>query len=204
MLKDNEVLPTAVTESRTQKEEDDGRLCNEEPDPYHYQADTESEFIHHYLVNNESRSNKLNQDFVQVFDFPRVYTDHSTWDPNGQIPRLQQPVNCVRKKYHRSEFAIYSEVTGISRHWVMNSKGTGYHFNFVMSQNGTSLQVWFNNPDEKKTESLYNKLRKLVNKERYLMVNKPFPCALENTHKYGIGISSGTALRMFDIIRKPV
>ena len=113
-------------------------------------------------------------------------------------------MNCVRKKYHRSEFAIYSEVTGISRHWVMNSKGTGYHFNFVMSQNGTSLQVWFNNPDEKKTESLYNKLRKLVNKERYLMVNKPFPCALENTHKYGIGISSGTALRMFDIIRKPV
>ena len=55
-------------------------------------------------------------------------------------------------------------------------------------------------PDQKKTESLYNKLRKLVNKEIYLMVNKPFPCALENTHKYGIGISSGTALRMFDII----
>ena len=60
-----------------------------------------------------------------------------------------------------------------------------------MTRNGTSLQVWFN----KKT--LYNKLCKQLNKEKDLMVhnntvNKSFPSALDDTHKYGIGISSGT------------
>ena len=35
-------------------------------------------------------------------------------------------------------------------------------------------------------------------------VGKPFPSALEDTHKYGIGINSGTALRVFGVIRQPV
>ena len=92
-----------------------GRSRNDEPDPYHDSADTEPDFIDQHFINKKSRSNKLNEDFVRVFNFPWVYTDWRTWDPQGPIPCLLQPVNCVRKKYHCSEFAVNDKVTAISR-----------------------------------------------------------------------------------------
>ena len=79
----------------------------------------------------------------------------------------------------------------------------------MLTRSGTTLQVWYNNPDQKKTESLYKKVQKLVNSDTYLMIDqyivgKPFPSTLDDTHKYGIGINSGTALRVFDVIKQPV
>ena len=92
--------------SSLQADNTEGRLCDVEEDPYHDTEDAEPEFVLHPYVDSDYRTNKLNQDFIRVFDFPTAYTDRNTWDPKGQFPRLPQPVNCVRKKYTNNEYAI--------------------------------------------------------------------------------------------------
>ena len=207
---DDESYSLVLTgKSSIQSDSTEGRLCDEDEDPYHDTEDKAPEFINHPYVDSDYHTNKLNQEFVRVFDFPAAYTNRNTWDPKGPFPRLPQPVICVRKQYTNNEFAVYGVVTGISRDWQANSKRTGYHFHFLLSRSGTSLQVWFNNPDQRKTETLYKKIQKLVNTDTYMMIDqytvgKPFPSALEDTYKYGIGINSGTALRVFEVIRQPV